>query len=122
VYGRTFNYPATATNTVYGVGCAFGTISADSPFAGDEFFRVYLGGAPAAQPAILVASVGAGSFPLTAAGMGLCFFNLDPNVLFFFSSSTNSAGSTSIHFPLPDAPLFTGNVFWQWFHCYPGSP
>ena len=122
IYGRTFNYPSTAVNVLYGVGCGPASISADQPLAGDEFFRVYLSGAPAAQPAILAESNAAAAISLASSGMGLCFFNVNPGLLFLFATATNGSGTASLNFPLPDDPIFIGNVYWQWFYGYPAAP
>ncbi len=119
VYGQRLQYPATAINVPYGTGCGPGTISASNPFAGSEFFRINLGGVAAATPGVLLLSLGSGSIPLDFIGMTGCVANFNPAPAAFLFSLGSTAGA-GISFPLPDDPLFTGNLFVQWGYLAAG--
>jgi len=118
VYGQRLQYPTTATNVLYGTGCA-GSITADRPLAGDEFYTVRLSGAAASSPAVLWLSLAALAppFPLDPFGLPGCFFHTSPLPGAFitnFPFTTSGSGAASLPLPLSDDPLFIGDLYWQW--------
>lgn len=110
VYGHRFIYPTTAINVGYGTGCGPGSISATNPFAGSEFFRVFLSGVPNPTLAVLIVCGGTANIPLDGLGMTGCTNLIDLGIQFGSIVTTNNVAG----FPLPDSPLFTGNVYAQW--------
>ncbi len=109
IYGQRFQYPATATSTVYGVGCGPAGIVSTDPYAGSEFFRVFLTNVPPSL-AVFILSAGNGAIPLDALGMIGCTALVDLNVQYGSLSSVTNV----VTFSLPDDPVFIGNVFGQW--------
>jgi len=119
VIGRRLQYPPEASNVGYGTACGPGTITASSPYAGSEFFRIRLGGVSGSTPAALLLSLGSAAVPLNFLGAPGCVLDVStaPGAYLLTIASTATAGAP---LPLPDAPLFTGDLFVQWAYAAPG--
>ncbi|MEZ5964205.1 MAG: hypothetical protein R3F56_10205 [Planctomycetota bacterium] len=122
VYGQKLQYSPSAINVLYGTGCGSGTISALTPNAGYEFFEFRMGGRPDGTPAILWLSLGSAAIPLNPFGMPGCFFNVNPTGGAFITSIATSVagGLARLPLPLPDAPVFIGNLYTMWAFLQPG--
>jgi hypothetical protein len=118
VYSVRLTYPANAVSVLYGTGCG-GTIGSTIPDAGSEFFRVTLaaGAQNPNQPAALFAAFQPSSIDLAVLGMPGCILNANPVVT--FGMATNASGSASLTLPLQDAPVFLGDLYFQWAFLSP---
>jgi hypothetical protein len=119
--GRQFLYHPGATSTTYGTGCGSGTISSGLPRAGTESFPVRITNAPAATAAILFTAFGPDSIPLGGLGMTGCVFNVSPAFFLSLVTATDAAGRGALALPLPDRPVFAGDVYLQWLYLSPGA-
>jgi len=120
VYGQAFVYDPAATSVLVGTACG-GLISADPPYAGDEFFSVRFTAGPSVYTsAILLLSNAQGNLSLAGIGMPGCFLNVEPSFFLSFATVVN-AGSGSVRLSLPDAPVFLGNAYFQWIWVSPGA-
>jgi hypothetical protein len=120
--GQILQYTQNAWNLVYGNGCGPATIGTDTqPYAGSEFYRVSLASAPPNQPGVLILGLGATSLELAGIGAPNCYLNVSP-ILVTVPFSTGTTGSFTFTTPLPDSPLVTGDVYWQFFHAWPARP
>lgn len=116
IYGTRLQYPADAVNVPYGTSCS-GTIYGGYPFAGSEFMQIRLVGGLPARSSALFLSLGAGSFPL-GNGCSILLDLLQP-IYLFYSGVTDANGNVGVTFPLPDAPIATGDVYLQWVQISP---
>lgn len=120
LYGQRLQYPAAAASTLYGTGCGAGVISATRPFAGDEFFAVSMTGRPNGTACVFFLGFGPAAVPLDLFAMTGCVFNLDPSLLAFNVATTVSGGAARLGLPLPDDPVFLGDLYAQWAFVQPG--
>jgi hypothetical protein len=108
--------------TTFGQACA-GTGGARAeagsdffPSIGGRFFvRVY--GARPSIPALLVLSPSPAGTPIDMGGIGApgCLFYLNPALLFFFFTSTDTTGCASVDLSLPyDRSLLGAPIYLQW--------
>ncbi len=130
LYAVRLQYGASA-NTLYGTGCGTGVIGVANstgsgptiPHAGFEFFRVQLTGAPVLQAAALLIAGNSANLPLNVIGMPAgCFLNVDTTPGLFLTSlgtTTNGSGAAGFSFPLPDAPVVVGDIYFQWVYANP---
>ena len=119
---QSLQYTPNAWNLVYGSGCGPGTIGTDTqPYAGSEFYRVSLAGAPPNQAAVLMLGPAAGSLDLSALGAPNCFLNLT-SIAVAVPFDTGSSGSFTFTTRLRDRPLLTGDVYWQFAYAWPARP
>lgn len=112
VYGQRLQYPADALDVLYGTGCGPAGIGSTTPKAGDEFFRVATAGLAAGTPLAFLFSLGAGAIPLDFIGATGCVANINVNPGTFLFT-LNSTSPTGISFPLPDDPVFIGDLHIQ---------
>jgi hypothetical protein len=82
---------------------------------------VTLASAPPNQPGVLILGLGATGLELGGLGAPNCFLNV-ASILVTLPFSTGSAGSFTFTTPLPDDPLVTGDVYWQFFYGWPARP
>jgi hypothetical protein len=120
LHGQRLVYSPDATAVPYGTGCG-GTITALPPNAGYENFLVRLFDAQPAMAALLLVSNGAGNVPLDASGMPGCTLLVNPGFLILIPAATSTSGSAFVGLPLPDAPVFLGDVWFQWVHVSPNA-
>jgi hypothetical protein len=122
IQARSFTYPA-ATNTLYGTACGPATIGAPFlPRAGLQSYSITLGGAPPNQLAALWLGGTNNALSLAAIGAPGCFLHVGNPIVTLPGRSTGTQGTASMTFSLPDLPLVTGDVFWQWVYLWPTSP
>ena len=98
-------------------------ISATRPYAGNSEFALLLSSVPASTPAILLVALSQTSINLTSAGMPGCSLYMNPASPLFLALSavTNAFGAVAIELPLPDYPVATGDVYFQYFYLNPGQ-
>ena len=122
VYSQFLQYPATAVNSVFGTACGPGIIASSTPpLAGSLFYDVALSNAPVNQPAALWLGTGPGNVdlgPVGAAGCTLYLASITVALPFY----TGSAGGYTFRTSLPDLPLITGDLYWQFAYGWPASP
>lgn len=122
VYGRRLQYAAAARNRLYGSACGPGAISSDTtPVAGSQFYRVTLENTSPWQLAAVGLAFGQGSTPLGGVGAPGCVDHLAPGAA-YVPISTGPNGRGTIGVALPDAPLFQGDLFWQYVYTWPAAP
>src|SRR5690606_8295940 len=113
VFGTAIEYPPAAASVVYGTGCG-GSISADRPYAGHEFFEVRLRAGQLTAAAFLLVALAPGSTPLDPLGMPGCVLNIAASPAPMSLTVPMYGGSTATELALPDQPLLTGDVYFQW--------
>ncbi len=118
VLGRFLEHSTQARNYVYGTPCAGGTIAAAPPYAGSEFWRVYLSDPTAAnQVAVLRVSTRAEDVAL-GPGFGTCRSYVDttvPGATGYFIQ-LGGTGFGAVDVALPDNPVLLGFLFCQWIY------
>jgi hypothetical protein len=121
LHGVRLTYPPDAISVPYGTGCG-GSIGSTAPDAGSEFFRVTLsaGAQNANQPAALFAGFQPASLDLAVLGMPGCFLNTNPVAT--FGMTTNASAVASFVLRLQDAPVFLGDLNFQWAFVSPSAP
>jgi hypothetical protein len=120
--GRRLQYSQAAWHLVYGGSCGPGTISSDSaPLPGSEFYRVLLSTAPPGQIGALCFAASAGSADLGAIGAPNCMVNLG-SIDVLLPIVTDASGSATFTMPLPNEPLFLGDLYWQFLYLWPAAP
>jgi hypothetical protein len=50
-----------------------------------------------------------------------CTLLVNPGFVILIPSATSAGGSTFVGLPLPDAPVFLGDVWFQWLHMSPNA-
>ncbi len=118
-----FDYPADALVSFAGAGCGSARVGSPRPFAGSRNFHLTLNGATPSSPAIYWFSLGSVQIPLASLGLAGCTLWVDPSSAFFLSVPvvTNASGSFQLDLPLPDAPPFLGDVYFQVIYGAPGA-
>lgn len=113
-------HPADALSVRVGQGCqqsslTFGT---DLPLAGSEFFGIRFGGIGDGNACVLLLSFAPASIPLDGYGLTGCVLGVDPASPNFLVSipRVSASGGITVTLPLPDAPVFRGDVFAQWLY------
>jgi hypothetical protein len=120
--GRWLTYPTGSWHLVYGIGCGPGTITSDTaPLPGSEFYRVKLQNAPPGVPGALWFSTNAGFVDLGPIGAANCATNLGA-ILAAVPMVVDASGGASFTMALPDVPLFTGDLYWQYAYIWPAAP
>jgi hypothetical protein len=115
IRARELQYPADAISAAYGTSCAPGiTISTNRSYAGHEFFRVSLNGIPAGAPAIYALGTAPDHLDLGVIGLAGCYLNVLLPVV-TMGANASAAGTATVTYPLPDHPLFLGDIHSQWF-------
>jgi len=118
--GRALVYGAGATATRYGAGCGGAVIDATRPLAGSQSFRVAITNAVPGTATFLFGSTAAGSLALGGLGMTGCELLIDPaRTWIVVPGATDQAGYGASTVPLPDNPLFTGDLFFQYLYVAP---
>lgn len=122
IYAHRMQHGPSVWNLVYGGSCGAGVITSDTlPYPGSERYRVLLQNAPPGQVAALVLSFGSGSTDLGPIGAPNCTNNLAA-----FAGTipmvTDGAGGAAFTLALPDRPLFTGDLYWQYVYIWPAAP
>jgi hypothetical protein len=120
LYGRVFEYPTTAALSLYGTGCGVNRITASPPFAGNENFSVTASLLPSPSTGILVMSLAPANISLTPVGMPGCFLAVDLATQLLVAAGTGSSAITWT-LPLPDAPVVTGDLYFQALYVAPGA-
>ncbi len=110
----------------YGTGCV-GSINANNrgpvalPFAGSEFFSVELrGGAPNQPAALFVDKTRGRARPWTLSPGCTANLSLEGMIL-AAAGSADPSGDFVVPMPLPDAPVVTGGVSWQFLQLVSGQ-
>jgi hypothetical protein len=120
--GQRLGYPTSSWHLVYGGSCGPGTITSDTtPLPGSQFYRVLLQNAPPGMPGALFFSGSAGGVDLGAIGAPNCIANLgsiDANL----PITIDGNGNASFTMALPNAPLFLGDLYWQFLYLWPAAP
>ncbi len=114
--GTIFRYPSDGVTTLYGPTCRLGsTIVAPSPYAGSEFWRVEVRPVAAFDVVLFIVGFAPTSVPLGPFGFPpQCSLVVDPSTAVMISFVNQGAGgSATLPLPLPDLPLFIGNLFVQ---------
>jgi hypothetical protein len=118
VIGTCFTYPPDAMTLVYGAACGTALIRATDPYAGHAGFVVYMVGAPASTPAVLVLGPNPTQQPLDAIGMPGCALLLDPVVS---QNLVTSGGVGQVPLPLPDTGTLAVDLRSQFFYLQAGA-
>ncbi|MCB9891220.1 MAG: hypothetical protein H6833_06215 [Planctomycetes bacterium] len=114
-------YPPTATRASYGLSCGPGRITAGFPFAGNYEFAVELSNVTPGVPWLMLLALQTGSIPLDPIGMIGCTMLVDPSsVLVSATGTTDRRGNASTPLPLPDDPVFTGDLYFQYLYLAQG--
>ncbi len=122
LYGRVFDYPPAAGELRYGNGCGAAIIDGNRPWAGNQLYRVSVSSAVPGQLAVLYAGLSPATIPLTVLGLTGCDFLLDPNTLLLsVPTPVSGQGYASVYVPLPDDPLLTGDLYFQYLYLSPGA-
>lgn len=122
LFGQRLSYPTAAWNLEYGLGCGPATIGSTTvPVPGSEFYRVELAGAPPQQIALLCYSGGSAAVPLGTIGAANCWMNL-ASLDVTLAAVTDNTGAAGFTIALPDAPLFLGDLYWQFVYTWPAAP
>jgi hypothetical protein len=122
VNGLRLQQPSTTWHLIYGNSCGPGVIgSSTMPYPGSEFYRVDLESAPQSVVGALCFSATGGSLELGPIGAPNCWSNLG-SLDVMLPIVTNSTGEASFTMPLPDAPLFLGDLHWQFLYMWPAAP
>lgn len=118
-----FDYPADALISFAGAGCGSAWVGAPRPYAGTRNFHLTLNAATPSSPALYWFSLGSAQIPLASLGLTGCTLWVDPSSVFFLSVPvvTNAAGSYQLDLPLPDAPPYFGDVYYQVIYRAPGA-
>jgi hypothetical protein len=118
-----FDYPADALLSFAGAGCGSAWVGAPRPYAGTRNFHLTLNGATPSSPALYWFSLDSAQIPLASIGLAGCTLWVDPSSVFFLSVPvvTNASGSFRLDLPLPDAPPFFGDVYYQVIYRAPGA-
>ena len=119
LYGRTLDYPAGAGEFRYGTACGGAVIDGHRPWAGNLYYRMGMSLATPNAPTILFVGANSGAIPLDGAGMTGCTFLIDPTFFLVLSGVTDPQGYGSLGFPLPDEPLLTGDLYFQYLYLAP---
>ena len=123
LYGWRLLHSPDAANIPYGASCS-GSISATVPphaGMGSSVGPRFIGG-KAGHAAILYVSANPASIPLPGPG---CKMLVDTNALVLTHTTTllpyGNQGIATHAIPLPDAPLFVGDLYCQWWHLHPAD-
>lgn len=118
--GQRLQYP-NAFNLTYGASCGPATIGSDTlPFAGRNRYRVALTGAVLGQPGALLCGTSAAGIDLGPIGGVGCRLNVTSVAALGFGVPTT--GSYAFTAPLPDVPVATGDIYWQFVYGWPAAP
>lgn len=112
-------YPVAGTVPI-GSSCFGAELAAtpnrDQPLAGNGRFSIRVSGPPFGSPATtFVLSPAPGFVPLDVIGAPGCALNVDPATMVTIGSTVPLFGEGSLDVPLPDDPVFTGDVYFQAF-------
>ncbi len=122
VIGQRLPYSDASWHLVYGGSCGPGTITSDTtPLPGSEFYRVLLQNAPPGMPGALCFSGSAGAADLGAIGAPNCTANLG-SVDAYLPIVVDGNGAAAFTMALPNAPLFLGDLYWQYLYFWPAAP
>ncbi|MBK8980107.1 MAG: hypothetical protein IPM29_29760 [Planctomycetes bacterium] len=113
LYGRRMTYPAASTST-YGSSCnaPAGLVAHRDPFAGDGNFQVTVGfPSGLTTTAALLASSSRDSWLIP--GAEPCRGYLSMAAMFVADTRSNVTFNTFFAIPLPDDPVFVGDVYFQ---------
>jgi hypothetical protein len=121
IFGQSLRHGGNAQNFVYGTSCGPGVITSDTlPYPGSQDYHVQLVNAPPHQLGMLCVSASTGHLDLGALGAPSCALNLaDFGVV--LPLRTGWAGTATLAFALPDEPLFTGDLYWQFLYFWPAA-
>ena len=122
LYLHDFHNPF-VTTTHYGVACGPGQIEPKTPsFAGTDAYRVELSNHPNPQPAVLLVSLASADLALDGIGMEGCRLNVDAGASLVATLPLRfDAFPPYTAFPLPDVPLFIGDLYLQWLYLSPNG-
>ena len=88
-------------------------IEEDLPYSAEELDAMFLA-LTQPMPFALFLALGPVSIPLANAGMPGCYLLVDPTTLLAtFGGTTSPGGLGRANLPLPDEPLFSGDLFFQ---------
>lgn len=122
LWGQLLQHSGAAVNSLYGGSCGPGVIASETiPHPGSQFYRVKLEGAPPGQVSALCLSTGTGATELSSIGAANCWNNL-ASFDVIVPMSTGPLGTCWLEIALPDAPLFTGDLYWQFLYSWPAAP
>ncbi|HEX5053697.1 MAG TPA: hypothetical protein VFZ65_18095 [Planctomycetota bacterium] len=114
IWGSAMTYPTTQI-TATGTGCHGALLhggAVPQPYAGNGNFGVQADGLPAAALAVWVAAFGLGSLPIP--GAPGCTLQVDPTTMYLLAPQLASlAGIVQLAVPLPDDPVWTGDLYLQ---------
>jgi hypothetical protein len=123
LYGSELTYAPDSISGVYGTSCSAPgvTVTTNRSYAGREFYLVRLINLAPGTPAIYLLGSASGGADLTSAGLPGCFLNVALPALGTLVAVADGLGDAQVTFALPDAPLFLGDVFSQWFYFDPAA-
>lgn len=115
---RRLDYDPQAGVSYYDSSCASVTLGdGHPPYAGSQFYRLNLSGVAPGTLCLHVVGVAPLSAPLDFLGMFGCKLLVDPVLTTL--AIADPTGLAFVPYALPDAPLFTGELYAQWFWVDP---
>ncbi|MFO1054406.1 MAG: hypothetical protein U1F36_19470 [Planctomycetota bacterium] len=117
---RNFLYDPNAIGQTYGASCSNAVLGdGHPPYAGSQFYNINAQGLPPSAPVFVSVGAGPTFVPLDTIGMTGCVMLVDPLVT--LGTTTDASGIAILYLALNDAPLFVGDLYFQWLWLAPGA-